>query len=270
MRRVQADAVLNRPLALSDARAAVLQHMLRTAGVTALFDDDGDFWSGAPLWNEDGIAVIGIGGMLLAGKLGWGYPYMTGYGDIAERLEEALNDQSVQAIVLYIDSPGGMVSGLFDVADRIYEARSIKPIVAILADEAYSAAYALASSAQTITVPRTGGTGSIGVLMLHTDISRMLDEAGINVTVFRYGEHKAEMLEVEPLTDGAKTRTQETIDRLGEMFVQLVARNRNLDPQKIRDMKAETFLGEDGVKLGLADAVMSPDAALLDLQANLN
>ncbi|NHN83658.1 S49 family peptidase [Acetobacter musti] len=270
MRRVQADAVLNRPLALSAARTAVLQHTLKTAGVTALFDDSDGFWTGAPLWKEDGIAVIGIKGLLLAGQGGWGYPYVTFYGDVQARLEEALNDASMKAIVLYIDSPGGMVSGLYDLADRIFDARNIKPITAVLADEAYSAAYAIASSAEKITVPRTGGTGSIGVLMLHTDFSRMLDQAGINVTVFRYGEHKAELLEVEPLTDGARDRAQETIDRLGEMFVDLVARNRGLDPQKIRDMKAETFLGDDGVKLGLADAVMSPDAALIALRDALN
>ncbi|MBN3866445.1 S49 family peptidase [Gluconobacter kondonii] len=268
MKRVQADAILNRPLALSLGRAGILKREIEASGVLAFFNENDGWFAGAPVWRSGNIAAIGIGGVLLAGK-GSFYPYVTCYGDIRESFDEALADDTVQAIVLAINSPGGMVSELFDLADHIYASRSAKPIVAILADEAYSAGYALASSAQTITVPRTGGSGSIGVIMMHTDLTKALSDAGIAVTVFRYGEHKAELNSVEPLTDGARERAQADINRIGEMFIDLVARNRGLSPDAIRDMKAETFLGEDGVKLGLADAVMSPDAALEDLRANL-
>ncbi|MBS1067260.1 S49 family peptidase [Gluconobacter cerinus] len=268
MRRVHADAILNRPLALSLERAGLLRHQIEASGMVAFYGDDEGWYSGAPIWRSGNIAIIGIAGVLLSGT-GSYYPYVTCYGDIRKSFDEALADDTAQAIVLVINSPGGMVSDLFDLADHIYTSRSAKPIVAILADEAYSAAYALASAAQTITVPRTGGTGSIGVIMMHTDVSKALSDVGIAVTVFRYGEHKAELNSVEPLTEGARLRTQVTIDRLGEMFVELVARNRGLSPESIREMKAETFLGEDGVKLGLADAVLSQDEALEDLRANL-
>ncbi|TOL42864.1 serine peptidase, partial [Vibrio parahaemolyticus] len=70
-------------------------------------------------------------------------------------------------ICLDIDSPGGEVAGCFDLVDLIYELRGKKPIYAILSENAYSAAYAIASAADKIYVPRTGGVGSVGVIVIH-------------------------------------------------------------------------------------------------------
>lgn len=217
-----------------------------------------------------GVAVVPISGTLVQ-KLGSMRPYsgMTGYDTIRLNLLSALADAQVKAVMLDIDSPGGEVAGCFDLCDTIYAARQIKPVWAVLNESAFSAAYAIASSATRITVPRTGGTGSIGVICMHTELSRALDKAGIAVTMIRFGAHKAEANGVEPLSDAARAKIQAEVDAMGELFVATVARNRGLTQAKVRDTEAGCFTGQAGVDLGLADAVMPPDAAFRDLVSRL-
>ena len=213
----------------------------------------------------EGVAVIPVHGTLVqrSGYLS-AYSGMTGYDGIRQNFLVALEDPAVRAIVLDIDSPGGEVSGCFDLVDTIYEARGRKPIRAILTENAYSAAYAIASAADRISVPRTGGTGSIGVVWMHVDWSKALDKAGLAVTFITYGARKAEGNPYQPLGD-ASERIQETIDEVGELFVGTVSRNRRLSADLVRGTEAGVFQGAAGVSLGLADAVESPDAAFLAL-----
>lgn len=209
----------------------------------------------------DGVAIIPIRGVLFQG--GWGSYWSTGYDWIRRGFLAAVADPEVRAIVLDVNTPGGEVAGCFDLADTIYAARGTKPIAAILAENAYSAGYALASSADPgrIYVPRTGGTGSIGVIWMHVDWSAALTECGIKVTFFTYGQRKADGHPEIPLSKEARTRFQADVDTMGDLFVETVARNRILPAAKVRGTQAATYLGQQGVDLGLADAVMAPDAA---------
>ncbi|MFL9997970.1 S49 family peptidase [Paraburkholderia sediminicola] len=211
----------------------------------------------------EGIAIIPIQGTLVQ-KLGTLHPYsgMTGYNGIRANLALALADESVTAIAFDIDSPGGEVAGCFDLADAIYAARGIKPIWAVLTESAYSAAYALASACDRVTVPRTGGTGSVGVIVAHVDLSRALADAGLTVTLITYCERKADGNEFQPLADEAYDRIKADVGTVGELFVATVARNRGLSVAKVRGTQATTFLGAASVAAGFADAVMAPDAAL--------
>jgi ClpP class serine protease len=101
-----------------------------------------------------------------------------GYDWIQSLFAQALANPKVRAIVLDVDSGGGKVAGCFDLVDEIYSARATKPIWSILGENAYSAAYALASAAEFMTVPRTGGTGSIGVIMMHVSFEEALKRPG--------------------------------------------------------------------------------------------
>lgn len=217
------------------------------------------------------VAVIPVMGLLVQ-RLGsrWSYGWVTGYDGIRFNTAQALADPEVDAIAYHISSPGGEVAGLFDLVDGIHAARGRgKPIHAILNESAYSAAYAIASACDRITVPRTGGVGSIGVIALHADFSRMLDEAGVTVTILQHGARKSDGNPYRPLSAGARARFQADIDAMGELFVDTVARNRGLAPAAVRRTEAGWFRGEEGVRLGLADAVMAPDAAFADLVARL-
>lgn len=216
------------------------------------------------------IAVIPVHGTLVQ-KTGSLRPWsgMTGYDGLRQAFLTALYDPKVAAIVLDVDSPGGEVSGCFDLVDTIYNARGEKPIWSILNESAYSAAYALASAADRVYVPRTGGTGSVGVICMHVDFSKALTSAGVEVTFITYGDRKADGHSEIALSAEALERFQSDIDTMGELFVETVARNRNIPASKVRATQAGTYLGADGVAVGLADVVAAPDAAFRALLSQL-
>lgn len=249
---------------------------LKISGPAAMEDDD---WSDSDMSEAsdggeydlvEGVAIIPVEGTLVH-KSSSLRPYsgMLGYNAIATNFMLALSDPAVRAIVLSCDSPGGEVAGCFDLVDLIHANRGQKPVWSILDDMAFSAAYAVASAADRIVVPRTGGTGSVGVIAMHTDYSRWLKGTGINVTIFQYGDRKADGNEAIPLSPEARERFQAEIDEMGELFVSTVARNRNMSAAAVRKTQATTYMGAHGVDVGFADAVMAPDEAFRTLLAEL-
>lgn len=279
-----AQKLFNVPLAITPQKAEIVMAALADRfGLARLFHADGrvvalDDWDddiGEPAQARayevvEGVAIIPVTGTLVQ-KLGTLRPYsgMTGYDGLRANLSMALADDAVRAIVLDIDSPGGEVAGCFDLADSIYKARGSKPIWSILTESAYSAAYALASACDRIVVPRTGGTGSVGVICMHVDMSKALGAAGVNVTLIHYGDRKADGADSRPLSDEALSRYQSDVDAMGELFVKTVARNRGLSVKTVRATQATTFLGAAGVEIGFADAVQAPDEAFRSLLAEL-
>lgn len=271
-----AQRLFNTPLALHPRKAEVVMAALTDRfGLTRIqsmsdWDDEDDSFSRQARDTGydvvEGIAIIPIQGTLVQ-KLGTLRPYsgMTGYDGIRACFLRALNDSEVKAICLDIDSPGGEVAGCFDLVDEIYAARGSKPVWAILSESAYSAAYALASAADKIIVPRTGGVGSVGVIVMHVDWSQKIKNDGLQVTIITYGDRKAESNPYEPLSEAARKAIQSDIDEMGRLFVSTVSRNRGITEKTVRDTEAACFLGADGVQLGLADRVASPDAAFRDL-----
>jgi signal peptide peptidase SppA len=266
---IRADRFLNVPLALLPRET---EKILRAIEIReepqALVIERETAAEDRPYDFLEGIAIVQIGGVLVHEEDFWSYFLgETSYDRIRSCFNRALGDADVKAVALHVNSPGGEVAGCFDLADVIYQARGDKPIVAILDESAYSAAYALASAADRIVVPRTGGTGSIGVVAMHVDITGALDKFGIKVSTIQYGARKTDTYPTTPLSDAARGRFQAEIDQLGEMFVEIVARNRDISAASVRKTEAGTFLGEAGVEQKLADAVMSPQeafAALLD------
>lgn len=272
-----AQRLFNTPLALHPHKAEVVMAALTDRfGLTRIQsnadwgDEEDDFFSrkGRDCGYDviEGVAVIPIQGTLVQ-KLGTLRPYsgMTGYDGIRASFLTAMNDDAVKGICFDIDSPGGEVAGCFDLADEIYAARGAKPIWSILSENAYSAAYALASAADRIIVPRTGGVGSIGVIVMHVDWSQRIKSDGVQVTIITFGSRKAESNPYEALSEEAKKAIQSDVDEMGRLFVSTVSRNRGIAERTIRDTEAACYLAVDGVQLGLADQVASPDAAFRDL-----
>lgn len=223
-----------------------------------------------------GVAIIPIRGVLIQ-RLGWLWYYgdlfgVSGYDRIRLQLMTALDDPNVDAIAFDIDSPGGEVAGCFDLVDTIYRARGTKPIAAILGESAYSAAYAIASAADPgrIWVPRTGGTGSVGVIYMHLSLAEWLKNTGIKPTLVTKGKFKGEGSELFDLTPGALERMQADIDTVGALFDSTVARNRGMSAKDVSHTEAGTFLGSAGVDLGFADAVAAPDEAFRALLKQLD
>lgn len=219
---------------------------------------------------SDGILLVHVKGVLLHN-----FPYnfgswATGYQYIEKAVMRGLDDQNVKGIALLCDSPGGMVAGCFEAADRIYKRRGEKPMRAFAHESAYSAAYAIASVADSIVVSRTGGVGSIGVVTSHIDLSKMYENAGIKQTFIFAGKHKVEGNSAEPLSAEAKERIQVRIDELYDVFVSSVARNRGMEEQVIRDTEAQTYTATQAVSNGLADSIGPLDDAVAQFCADLS
>ena len=187
---------------------------------------------------------------------------MVNYAAIGNMIDKAIQDNSIDKIVLDINSGGGHVQGCFDLVDKIYDARKQKQIFAIVDENAYSAAYAIASACHKIYLPRTAGVGSIGVISAHVSLEGMNKKMGREVTYVYAGDKKADFRSDQPLSESAKSDLQIDINKIYELFTKTVARNRNVNITKIKDTQAGTYMGEDAVKAGLADKVMSIDQIL--------
>ncbi|MGY6633113.1 MAG: S49 family peptidase [Alkalilacustris sp.] len=212
----------------------------------------------APYPVVDGIAVIEIAGVLIH-RGGWigQSSGQTSYEGIAAQIEAAASDPSVRGLALEFDSFGGEVAGVFDLADRIRAIRGIKPVWAFVAEHAFSAGYALASQADRILLPRTGALGSIGVVVLHADLSGQLDQDGVQVTLIHSGRHKVDGNPYQPLPEGVRDDIQREIDVLRFLFAETVAAGRagRLSQEAALATEAATFRGADAVAAGLADEV---------------
>jgi capsid assembly protease len=272
-----ASRVFGKPLALHSGHGELLGTTMAAycLGKSRAEDIDGGYVSDQPLDSRGyevvrGIATINVNGTLVH-KSSWldSMCGMCGYDGLQKDFLNALRDPDVKAIAFFVNSGGGEVSGCFDFAQTIYDQRGTKPIWAILDDSAYSAAYAIASACDVVTVPATGGSGSIGVISVHMEVSEALANAGVAVKVFQHGARKADGHEAIKLSPEAAARFQKDVDTLGDLFVNTVARNRGLPAADVRALEAGTFLGAEGLAVGLVDAVMPPDEAFLALLGSL-
>lgn len=220
--------------------------------------------------NADGILFVPVRGVLLHN-----FPYAlgnwaTGYAYIQKAIERGLDDANVRGIALLINSPGGMVAGCFECVDKIYARRGEKPIRAFAHESAYSAAYAVASVADSIVVSKTGGVGSIGVVTSHIDFSKMYEDIGIKMTFIFKGKHKVDGNSAEPLPQDVKDRIEARLEEPYQVFVSSVARNRGMDEQAIRDTEALTYTATQAVSIGLADSIGPLDDAVAQFCADLS
>jgi len=148
------------------------------------------------------------------------------YEDIRAQVRLAASDPRAKTVDLFIDSPGGSVLGLPETADTIFQANKRKPVRAFVTGIAASAAYWLASQASTIQVTPSGEVGSIGVLDIHADISKALENSGVKITAVHAGEHKVERAPFTPLSDVARAEMQRGVDEWYGKFLSAIRRGR--------------------------------------------
>lgn len=178
----------------------------------------------------------------------------------------AAADTSARAIIIDVDSPGGMVDLVPETAAMIRSARRAdRPIVAVANTMAASAAYWLASQADEVIVTPSGMVGSIGILTERRNMLKALEAAGVDVTLFSSGSHKAEGHPFgKPLDDTAKAALQAEIDEVYGMFVRDVAKGRGVPIDQVR-ANPETvdqhfgggraYHAKTALKLGMVDGI---------------
>lgn len=174
-----------------------------------------------------------------------------------QAFRQAIADPSVEAIVLQIDSPGGSVYGVAELATEIHEARDVKPIVAVADSLAASAAYWIGSQAREFVVTPGGQVGSIGVISLHWDLSKAYDEAGMKPTLIRAGEFKGEGNQYQPLSEEDHAAMQETVDQYYALFTKAVAAGRGRTVAEVRDGfgRGRVMTARDALAAGMVDRI---------------
>jgi signal peptide peptidase SppA len=148
--------------------------------------------------------------------------------------DSAVENEKVGAIVIDIDSPGGSVYGVREMAEKIRSARGKKPVIASINGLGASAAYWLASAADEIVITPSGEVGSVGVIAVHEDISGLDAKYGLKYTFVTAGKYKAEGNEHEPLTDEAATALQGRVDDYYEMMVADIALGRGVSAEDVK------------------------------------
>lgn len=202
------------------------------------------------------IAVLNVSGALINRPVpGMCDPGPLSYAEIRNAFDMALADDSVEAVVLRLETPGGMVSGCFDLSDHINASRGTKPIYAAVDDYAYSAGYAIASACDEIWLTRTGGVGSVGVIGYHVDQSSMDARIGIKVTAIHSGAHKNDGTPFAPLAEPVRARLQMRMDELRGMFAGAVATYRGLPVDAVLGTEAQVYSGQEAIDIGMADRI---------------
>lgn len=207
---------------------------------------------------QGSIAVIQVFGSIVqrASQLG---PCEGGTGteDIAGALQSALADETVSQILIEFDTPGGSVFGVAELGDQIRAARAQKPIVGVANSMAASAGYWLLAQCSEAYCTPGGMVGSIGVYGAHQDISKALDDAGVNVTLVSAGKYKVEGSPFAPLGDEAKASMQQSIDGYYSAFTSSVAKGRNVPVDQVRNGMGEgrCLSAPDALKAGMIDGV---------------
>ncbi len=210
------------------------------------------------------VAVIPIEGSLVhKGAYVGQSSGVTSYQGIQTQIIRAARDPSVRGVVFEVDSFGGEVSGAFDTADMIAGLSKMKPTLAILTDHAASAGYLLAAPSRQIVIPPTGIAGSIGVITMHADLSRKLDNEGITVSILASGKHKADGHPAAPLAEDVRKETLGRLDGARQQFAEAVGRYRGnrLTASAAMATEAAVYTGADAVRAGLADVAASPAEA---------
>jgi len=214
----------------------------------------------------DGVAIIPISGPLMKSV----HPILRMFGingidDIEADLVKALQDDSVQGIMLDVDSPGGSVTGIPELAKKIAAAATVKPVVAFTDTMMASAAYWLSAGASAIVASESANVGSIGVYMAFLDTSRAYEMAGVKTELIKAGKFKAAGIDGMSLTDEQRERMQAGVDQIANWFNGFVAQHRTAMPESARE--GQTFFGIDAVAIDMVDRVGNADDAMAELRA---
>lgn len=207
---------------------------------------------------RDGLAVLPVSGTLLH-KYGYIQPRSgaTGYDGIIARLNEAIADPEVKAVMLDFDSPGGEAAGCFDATQMIRKMRDIKPIYALCYDTMCSAAMALGSACTERWITQSGNAGSVGVVVAHANYDKHFENEGVEITLMHSGAHKIDGNPYESLSPEVKARIQAKLDKNRAQFSKIVADNIGMSVDAVMATEAQVYQGQEAVDIGFADRLVN-------------
>jgi len=229
---------------------------------------------GRPLKNDqrdyevvDGVAVISVAGVI-AKRMNLFMEISGGISveKVTADIKMAIADPVVRGIVLVVDSPGGAIDGVFELADLIYSARGQKPIISLAYGTMASAAYLIGAAASSVYASDiAAAVGSIGVVAVHKDTSERDARSGVVSTEIYRGKYKR-IISDGPLTVEGRMNMQEKVDYYFSLFVNEIARFRGVSADTVlTTMSTEVkdfFIGQQAVDAGLIDGIATLDGVI--------
>lgn len=202
------------------------------------------------------MAIISVGGIICKNPspLGEKILGMTDIDNIGYALDDAFNDPAVSAITIVLDSPGGEITGLEELARKISAIDAIKPVYAFTDSKSASASYWIMSMARKVGMTNSARVGSIGILNYKIYSGKQLEKDGVEITAFASGKHKLMSQDFYQLTDEEKKIKQAEVDKLGAQFKETVLSKRPNATQEVLE-SALVYDGEDALKNNLVDYV---------------
>ena len=193
----------------------------------------------------DRIAVVMVKGTLIDPE------------PIVLRIQRAKEDKSVKALVLRVDSPGGSVGASQEIYRALEDFKSTgKPLVVSMGNVAASGGYYISAPADLIIANPGTITGSIGVIVQHTELKALLERLGIKITAIKTGKFKDTLSPFRDLTEEEKKYLQDTIQDAYEQFLQAILkyRSKKISEEKLKEIAdGRVFTGRVAKDLGLVD-----------------
>jgi protease-4 len=175
---------------------------------------------------------------------------------VAEALEDAAEDDSVKAIVLRLDSPGGSGAAAEQVWRAVRRARESKPVIASMSDLAASAAYYVAAGADRVLAQPGSYTGSIGVFVVRPSFGGLLDKLDVGHETLLRGQHADLLALMQPLSPETRERFRAEVEGSYVQFVERVAEGRALSTREVDEVaRGRVWTGEQARERGLVDAL---------------
>ena len=242
-------------------------HSLRLPSPTvpSAFHDDGEDTSASNMIDVgymtsvvDGIGTIKISGTLVneysPANRYWGD---VSYDEVAAAAYAMAADESVKAVILDIDSPGGDANGIERGSSALAALGSVKPVYTFCGAMMCSAAYWLGAEGKQIWASSLSTVGSIGVVAVHRSFEKAYEKEGIAVTVLRQGQYKMLLNPFEDITPEAKAMMESQMSIIYGMFLGHVSDKRGISVAELASGagQGQTFLGVQAVKERLVDQI---------------
>lgn len=189
---------------------------------------------------------------------------------VLQQIRQAANDETVKAVVLRIDSPGGTVSA----SDQIWrEIQTVlrpkqKPIIASMGSLSASGGYYIAAAADQIVAEPTTLTGSIGVIMEFPQLAKLMEKVGVDFATITSGEWKDTGSMYRPMTPKERQRWNDLVDQTYQRFIRIVAQGRKLPLSEVKEVAdGKVLTAQEALTAKLVDKIGYLDDAIL-LAAN--
>ena len=190
----------------------------------------------------DKIAIVEIKGII------------TQSTEIIEEMRQYADDETVKAVILRIDSPGGGVGPSQEIHREVVKLKTKKKVLASMGSVAASGGYYIACASDLIVANPGTITGSIGVVMEFTNLEELLKKIGVKGVVLKGGEHKDIGSPFREMTPGEKRIMQDVIDNVHQQFIKAVAEGRKMEQAKVVPVAdGRIFTGEQAKQFGLVD-----------------